>query len=259
MLVHGYGGSTFDWRFQGETLARAGVETWALDLPPFGWSALEDPFPKGAAARARLLAACLDAVDLSRGRETGGAWILVGHSLGSRVVSYFAIEHPARVDRLVLVSPAMTTWIPSFGVLDWPLVRGIAGAVTRAYVGSDGAMRIIMRKAYGREPTKEEEAGHDAPYRRPGSAEAFMAWNAAPKELTGPEPGAIPCPVLVVFGDRDRIADPAQGPKIVAALPGSRLVIVPGGGHLVLESQHEEVSAAILAWLDEIAPQEKKN
>ena len=38
-------------------------------------------------------------------------------------------------------------------------------------------------------------------------------------------------------------------PKIVAAIPGSRLVVVPGGGHLALESHHEAVSAVILELL----------
>jgi uncharacterized protein len=42
---------------------------------------------------------------------------------------------------------------------------------------------------------------------------------------------AVPCPVLIVHGDRDDIVPPALGEELARALPQARFVLVPGRGH----------------------------
>ena len=42
---------------------------------------------------------------------------------------------------------------------------------------------------------------------------------------------SVPCPVLVVHGDRDDVVPPALGEELARALPQARFLLVPGYGH----------------------------
>ena len=59
----------------------------------------------------------------------------------------------------------------------------------------------------------------------------------------------ITCPTLVMTGELDTWAGPAQHEAIAAALPNAELVIVPGAGHMIQLEAPAAVNAAITTWL----------
>ena len=59
----------------------------------------------------------------------------------------------------------------------------------------------------------------------------------------------ITCPTLVVTGELDTWAPPAQHEAIAAQIPNSELVIVPGAGHMLPMEAPEALNAAVAAWL----------
>lgn len=61
--------------------------------------------------------------------------------------------------------------------------------------------------------------------------------------------GAPRVPALVMVGEEDRSLPPPDSEEIHAALPNSRLVIIPGAGHLSTLEQPEAVAAAMLDFL----------
>lgn len=63
----------------------------------------------------------------------------------------------------------------------------------------------------------------------------------------------ITCPTLVVTGELDSWAPPAQHAEIAAQLPNSELVIVPGAGHMLPQEAPEALNAAIAHWLSRSA------
>ncbi len=57
---------------------------------------------------------------------------------------------------------------------------------------------------------------------------------------------SIQIPTLLLFGDDDPIAPPTMGEHLQASIPGSRLVVVPGGGsHVFAEERPDQVARAI--------------
>ncbi|MEO0063243.1 MAG: Carboxylesterase YbfK [Pseudomonadota bacterium] len=60
----------------------------------------------------------------------------------------------------------------------------------------------------------------------------------------------ITCPVLVMTGELDSWAPPAQHAEIAALIPHSELVIVPGAGHMLPAEAPDAVNAAIARWLN---------
>lgn len=59
----------------------------------------------------------------------------------------------------------------------------------------------------------------------------------------------IRCPTLVVVGDGDALTPPDLARELNAGIAGSRLVVVPGSGHLSTMEQPEAVTRALERWL----------
>ena len=58
---------------------------------------------------------------------------------------------------------------------------------------------------------------------------------------------AITAPTLVVWGDLDRLVDVALAPRTAQAVPGARLLVLPGVGHVAQMEDPVSVARAFLA------------
>ena len=77
--------------------------------------------------------------------------------------------------------------------------------------------------------------------------EGFVNQQRAVMTRPDSRPGlsAIRCPALVLVGDGDTLTPPALAEEIAAGISGSRLVVVPGAGHLSTLEQPDAVNAAL--------------
>lgn len=91
------------------------------------------------------------------------------------------------------------------------------------------------------------------PLRLPGAAGAFgyiAEVSALVEGLRLPEAvTAVSVPVLLVYGERDRIVPVDQGVRLAARLPGARLVQVAGGSHLTT-FYGGDMAARCLDWIE---------
>lgn len=99
IFVHGFGGSRHDWQPVVDALP-ATLPLVTFDQRGFGQSAGEPGVPF---SHADDLLALLDALAVDQAD-------LCGISLGGATVLNFALSHPQRVRRLILVSPLMVGW-----------------------------------------------------------------------------------------------------------------------------------------------------
>jgi pimeloyl-ACP methyl ester carboxylesterase len=60
---------------------------------------------------------------------------------------------------------------------------------------------------------------------------------------------AISCPTLVLVGQNDQGTPPALSEEIAAAIPGSRLVVVPDCGHMSTLERPQAVADALVDWM----------
>jgi pimeloyl-ACP methyl ester carboxylesterase len=113
VLVHGIPTSSFLWRDMIEELSAHG-RVIALDLPGFGFS---DPPHKGdytISNYARLFECFLEALSIERAT-------LVCHDLGGPIVLTYALRHPEKYQRLIILDTFLHTDLPP-----WPLSMKIA-------------------------------------------------------------------------------------------------------------------------------------
>ncbi len=81
--------------------------------------------------------------------------------------------------------------------------------------------------------------------------EAYLRQQQAIITRPDSRPGlaAIACPTLVLVGEGDEATPPQLAREIAAAVPGSRLVLIPDSGHLSTLEQPAAVTAALVEWL----------
>ena len=60
----------------------------------------------------------------------------------------------------------------------------------------------------------------------------------------------ISCPTLVLVGEGDELTPPELAAEIAAGIPGARLTTVPQCGHMSTLEQPDEVTRALLEWLE---------
>ena len=233
LLIHGMAGNIGNWQMVIEALARHHTVV-AADLPGHGASA-----PGAGDYSLGALAAGLRDLLVVLGHERA---TLVGHSLGGGIAMQFAYQFPEITERLVLVSSG------GLGPEVSPVLRaaalpgaGLFIAATAAAGRSAGAALARGLAAVGLRPNADiaEVARGYASLADPDRRAAFLATLRSVIGIGGQRVRAGDrlylaegLPVLIIWGARDPIIPVHHGEQAHEAIPGSRLEIFDGVGHL---------------------------
>jgi pimeloyl-ACP methyl ester carboxylesterase len=233
LLVHGMAGNSENWRAVIEPLARTHTVI-APDLPGHGESA-----PGGGDYSLGSLAAGLRDLLLALGHERA---TLVGHSLGGGIAMQFTYQFPEMVERLVLVSsgglgPEVSLVLRAAALPGADLfIAATAGVGQR--VGSALGRGLA---AVGMRPNADlAEVGRGyASLSEPERRSAFLSTLRSVVGTGGQRVAAgdrlylaDALPLLIVWGSRDPIIPASHGEHAHETLPGSRLEIFDGIGHM---------------------------
>ncbi len=229
LLIHGSGVSARSWTPQVTRLGEA-VPVLAIDLPGHGES---DPIPEVSVERyaeaAYRLLDCLEIEPVA----------VAGHSLGGAVSMALAARHPERVAGLVLLATCAKLperggslestywWLPRS--LRERLFLRIAEGLLFAPGANPRAIRSGMEdiRACPRETIRKDIA----------AATAMDLRDVAQ---------ALRVPTRIVCGDQDRLIPPSLSRRLHELIPGSRLEILEGAGHMLPLERPEQISRAIL-------------
>jgi pimeloyl-ACP methyl ester carboxylesterase len=86
---------------------------------------------------------------------------------------------------------------------------------------------------------------------RRAGAEQLIAQNRAvmARADNRPQLPHLSCPVLVACGEADQLTPPEHSREMAQQVPGARLEIVPGAGHMLTLEQPARINALLLDWL----------
>ncbi len=249
LLIHGFGASTFTWRFVAPELAKS-HRVIAVDLKGFGQS--DKPFDGRYSVydQAELLAQLIEDKDL---RDL----TLVGHSFGGGVALLLALEANQRLDgritRLVLLnSIAFPQNIPVFfRLLDVPLVSQIGVRMVPPSVQARVALQIAYFDDSKIDP--EEIELYAAPLKTAAGKHAiiYSARQIVPEDIAelSERYKTIELPTLILWCDHDRIVPLEVGIKLRRTLPNSTLRLVEECGHMPQEEQPASTLALIKGFI----------
>jgi pimeloyl-ACP methyl ester carboxylesterase len=213
-----------------------------------------DPLAHTTRARAADLGAVMDAAGVGRA-------VLVGLSSASGPMIVFAAEHPERVLGMVFVCPATPFGLPGPGAdgpFEEPLVDDEAwNKENLVFWRRDYAayLEFFFAEAFPEaHSTKQREDA--VAYGLDTDPESLAATVRAPSTvdlaaLTA-MCAAVRCPVLVIQGTDERISHVTQGTGLADAIPGARLELIDGAGHIPNARDPVKVNLAIRAFVREL-------
>jgi pimeloyl-ACP methyl ester carboxylesterase len=246
VLVHGLLAHSFSWRFTVPALAPH-FTVYAPDVLGIGFSDRVPGLDCSMRASARRMIDFLDALGL---RD----FDLVGTSHGGALATIMAAEIGKRVRRLVLVDP-VNPWSRAGRKRLRLLSTGAGGWLFRRTFLRLGPLNNWVLKRLYADPSRIAPGtfeGYAEPLKIAGSADYLLrvvrCWFRDVRDLE-PFYEKIRVPTLLVWGDRDAAVLPSSAAQVQRAIRGSKLVMMPGVGHLPYEEAPKEFNRVLLEFL----------
>jgi pimeloyl-ACP methyl ester carboxylesterase len=246
VLLHGFPDYHYTWRDQIPALAKH-FQVVALDLR--GYNASDKPEGVDNYKMEKLVADVAAVLDHFKKKKL----ILVGHDWGGAIAWSFAMAHPDKIERLI--------------ILNLPHPRGLMrelannpeqhknGQYAREFQKAEAAK--LVKPELLVTWVKEDEARKEylAAMKR-SSIEGMLNYYKAnyPREpyATDAKMPPVKCPVLVIHGLDDKYLLPgALNDTWKWVESDLTLITVPGAGHFVHRDKPEFVTRKMVAWLTE--------
>jgi pimeloyl-ACP methyl ester carboxylesterase len=252
VFVHGLAGSWQNWLENMPHFAAAGHRVIAFDLPGFGSSEMPGEHIS-IPGYGRLVGALLDRLGV-------GPAVLVGNSMGGFIAAEVALQFPARVERLVLVSAAGLTieyqrderilgllrfgrrWLMAWG--------GFIGARSEAVARRPRARELLMRLVVAH-PDRLPAPLVAEQTRGAGNAGFVDALDALTDYPIRARLGEIACPTLIVWGAEDRLVPVRDADEFERLIPGARKVVWPDTGHVAMLERPQAFNRLLEAFVNE--------
>ncbi len=237
VLLHGLGGDASNWQANISALA-AKHHVFVPDQIGFGKS--DKPFIN---YRVGTLVDYLSALykEWKIDRAT-----VVGNSLGGFTAAAFALAHPQKVDKIVLVDAAGFAAPKDTD----PRIYNILNPATREGV------RQVMSLVFYNKQLYTSDAAVDAFFTRKMQAgdgytiRAFTESILRGEDMLDGKLDAIKQPTLIIWGREDGLTPLAMGERFHKEIKGSQLVVFDKCGHVPQMEKAAEFNATLLKFLE---------
>ena len=232
VLVHGLGGHSEQWLNLSAYLVKAGYRVYIPDLPGYGRSEKPADFSYSVHDEAEAVVGFFDALGLKQ-VDLGG-W-----SMGGGIVQHVAFRHPERVRRLMLFASIGIKQAPTFDV--------------RLFTPSTPAELAQLNALLMPNPPKAPDfVARDL--LRISQERAWVIQRALDSMSTGQDATdsllpQLKMPVLIVWGDKDRIIPLNQGETMHRLVPQSELDVITGCGHLAPVQCSAQIGPKVVEFL----------
>jgi pimeloyl-ACP methyl ester carboxylesterase len=229
VLLHGTSSSLHTWDSWTEVL-KGDFTIVRLDLPAFGLTGPNATKDYSLEAYSQFLDKFLAAVNVD-------TFYLAGNSLGGGIAMNYTLDHPEKVQKLILIDASgypreagKRPWI--FRLASNPVVGGLLKNLT-----PKSLVRSNMEQVYY-DDAKISDDLVDRYYHlllRAGNRQAFIdRSNTQSQDRTG-EYSKVEIPVLVQFGRHDLWIPIEHASRYDEDLPNSQLIIYENAGHVPME------------------------
>jgi 3-oxoadipate enol-lactonase len=239
LFVHGF---PFDGSMWREALAAlpAGWRGLAPDLRGFGGTSPPGEDAYGMERHAADLVGLLDA-------EGVGRAVVCGLSMGGYIAFALRRLAPDRVAALILADTRAGPDTEEARRGRYELAQRVLREGRQPVI--DGMLpKLLAESTPAARPELVERV--EAMMRRAAPAAIAAALHGmAERPDATPDLPRIDVPTLVVVGGEDAITPPAEAEKMASLIPGARLELVPGAGHLTPIEQPESFGRAMAEFL----------
>jgi pyruvate dehydrogenase E2 component (dihydrolipoamide acetyltransferase) len=221
VFLHGLGGSQSTWQVVlGDLVEQHRVA--AIDLPGHGTSDRSTTADYSIGGIATAIAEAIGKLGMKRP-------VLIGHSLGGAVALRIAAESPGSLSGIVAIDSA-------------GLGKEISADLTAIMTGQPGpdTARALLQLFYEDQKLVNERGVHEMAQSQQADG-AWAAQQAVANAAFGGgtqvdeariDPASVSVPVLLIWGEHDRVLPMQQATASLAAFPDAMLAVVPNVGHV---------------------------
>jgi pimeloyl-ACP methyl ester carboxylesterase len=226
-----------------------------IDRPGHGWSRRASESDSTPQLQGRMIEQALQQIGVSRA-------IFVVHSWAGALGARLALDYPQRVAGLVMLAPVTHPWLGGVGryneLVAMPVIgRLLAYTITLPlgyFLADPGARNVFLPQAM---PENYVLDTATLLLLRPrtflANARDLVTLKEAVRAQAG-RYGEIRAPTVVITGDADNTVSPnIHARPFAKAVPGARLVVLPGVGHMVQNAAPERVVAEVDAIIGQLA------
>ncbi|MFD7699263.1 alpha/beta fold hydrolase [Streptomyces caelestis] len=248
IFVHGTPSHAYEWRDVVPHIEADGFRAITYDLLGYGRSERPVDRDTSVAAQTDLLEHLLDALDVDRAD-------IVAHDIGGAIGLRFAVAHPERVRRLLIIdSVSYDSW-PS---PTWRRIidENLDDFTSMAQDEFDALLTRQLKMTVADESlmTGEVLRAYLAPHRSALGRVSFFEhqvrhYDSKYTEEISDELGRLAMPVRILWGEQDRWQPLHYAKRLSTALPDAELVTVPEAGHFLMEDDPGRVVEEIRDFL----------
>ena len=242
VLLHGTASSLHTWDEWTKALVPK-YRVIRMDLPAFGLTGPAPDHDYSMKSYIAFLDELLEKLDVKD-------CFMAGNSLGGRIAWEYALARPGRVRRLVLIDAAgypLKQGMPLvFRLARLPLLGGIMRYVTPRFVVEKNVLEVY---GDGRRVTDALVDRYYDMTLREGNRDAFIArsrieYRSVPKEIS-----SLSIPVLILWGRKDLWIPLENAHAFHRDIPGSKLIVYDGAGHVPMEEIPERTVGDAMEFL----------
>jgi pimeloyl-ACP methyl ester carboxylesterase len=248
ILVHGLGGSIENWAYNINALAQ-GHRVYAMDLKGFGRTD-KTPLLRDLDELVQFIGDFMAVQKIEKAS-------LIGNSLGGGLALSFAVQHPGKVEKLVLVDNAGmgSEVITDFKIVSLPVIGELL--FRPSLKATAGLWRKIVYNASLVTDELVKQTYELAVL--PGATKAMLATLRAGIGIGGQHKsqrqrvieniGNLKAPTLIFWGKQDKIIPVAHAQVATKLIPGARLQLFDNCGHMPQLEHAEEFNRLVLEFL----------
>ncbi len=237
VLLHGLGGNTLNWAFTVPALS----QKYRVIVPDqIGFGRSDKPFINyRVGTYTDFLDKFLDELKIEKAT-------LVGNSMGGWVAALYALEHPQRVERLVLADSAGFRAPKEFNLAT---LSGLNPS-TR-----EGMRRLAEMVFFNKQMFASNQAVDLLLTQRMTAGDGYTIQSLVEsiyrdEDMLDGRLGAIKQPTLIVWGRQDGLTPLArEGERFKREITGAQFVVLENCGHVPQVERAAEFNAAVLKFL----------
>ena len=208
---------------------------WDEVVPLLGWQAPVHRLPLGPGTTTDEIARSIAGAAPER-------FVLVGFSLGGYIARKVAELFPERVAALVLIATSLESDTPERAKAKQDAIRALDPSTFRGLsMGSIAQSLHPDRRGDKELITRIREMGRRLGY------EAMVVQSGLRRD--GIAAAELKCPTLVIGADHDALRSAQETRELANAIPGARLEVIDGSGHMLPLEQPEALVTTLQSWL----------
>jgi pimeloyl-ACP methyl ester carboxylesterase len=256
VMIHGASSNLESMRQPlGDTLAKS-HRVILIDRPGHGWSTRANEDDSTPAIQGRMIDQALEKMGV-------GQAILVVHSWAGALGARMALDYPRRVAGLVMLAPVAYPWPGGVGwyndVVTTPVIGPLLAYTITLPLGTfltePGARSVFLPQIMPKDFVSDTATPLLLrPREFLANARDLVTLKAAVREQA-PRYNAIMAPTVVIAGDESdkTVSTNIHSRPFAAIVPGAKLIVLPGVGHMVQNAAPELVMREIDAMVGKIA------